>query len=238
MRAMDRDEIIELYYPIVKRMVKKLVVKMPEGFDEDDFVQVGMMGLLKAIDKLDTTKSMAEFKSYANTKIRGAILDKIRSVDYVSRYARDKLKRVSKSYRYFMDKGIFNPSDEQVAEASELDMDEFNKLISESSNHTIFSLDEAISDGDMLVIESIENKSSDDPLKIMEEQEKKQIVMDSLQQLSKMELTVLSLYYYEDFSLKEIADIIEKTESRVSQIKTKALIKLREFARKRSEEDG
>ena len=235
---MDRDEIIELYYPIVKRMVKKLVVKMPEGFDEDDFVQVGMMGLLKAIDKLDTTKSMAEFKSYANTKIRGAILDKIRSVDYVSRYARDKLKRVSKSYRYFMDKGIFNPSDEQVAEASELDMDEFNKLISESSNHTIFSLDEAISDGDMLVIESIENKSSDDPLKIMEEQEKKQIVMDSLQQLSKMELTVLSLYYYEDFSLKEIADIIEKTESRVSQIKTKALIKLREFARKRSEEDG
>ena len=238
MRAMDRDEIIELYYPIVKRMVKKLVVKMPEGFDEDDFVQVGMMGLLKAIDKLDTTKSMAEFKSYANTKIRGAILDKIRSVDYVSRYARDKLKRVSKSYRYFMDKGIFNPSDEQVAEASELNMDEFNKLISESSNHTIFSLDEAISDGDMLVIESIENKSSDDPLKIMEEQEKKQIVMDSLQQLSKIELTVLSLYYYEDFSLKEIADIIEKTESRVSQIKTKALIKLREFARKRSEEDG
>ena len=238
MRAMDRDEIIELYYPIVKRMVKKLVVKMPEGFDEDDFVQVGMMGLLKAIDKLDTTKSMAEFKSYANTKIRGAILDKIRSVDYVSRYARDKLKRVSKSYRYFMDKGIFNPSDEQVAEASELNMDEFNKLISESSNHTIFSLDEAISDGDMLVIESIENKSSEDPLKIMEEQEKKQIVMDSLQQLSKIELTVLSLYYYEDFSLKEIADIIEKTESRVSQIKTKALIKLREFARKRGEEDG
>ncbi len=228
----SKDEIVEAYYPVIKRMVKKLVVKLPDGFDEEDFVQVGMLGLLKAIDNWDTTRSMGEFKSYANTKIRGAILDKIRSVDKVSRYARDKLKKVSKSYKHFMDNGIFNPTDEELAKAADLDMEEFNKLMSDSSNHTILSLDEVISDSDMLVIESIESKDSQTPLEIVEKQEKEELIKDALRNLTQTELTVLSLYYYEDFNMKEIASVIDKTESRVSQIKTKALIKLREFVKR------
>ena len=229
---MNKEEIVESYYPIVKRIVKKLVVRMPEGFDEEDFMQVGMLGLLKAIDNWDTTKSLSEFKSYANTKIRGAILDKIRSVDKVSRYARDKLKRVANSYRDFMDKGIFNPTDEDVAENADLTMVEFNRLMLENSNNTMLSIDETISD-DILVIESIENKDAKTPLNIMEDDEKEELLKEALVNLSKIELTVLSLYYYEDFNMKEIASIIEKTESRVSQIKTQSLIKLREYVKRR-----
>ncbi len=231
----DKDEIIEIYYPIIRRMVKKLVVSLPDGFDEEDFVQVGMLGLLKAIDNWDDTKSIGEFRSYANTKIRGAILDKIRSVDKVSRYARDKLKKVSKSYRTFMDRGIFNPTDEELAKEAELDIEEFNKLMSSASNHTILSLDEAISDSDMLVIESIESKDSENPLEAVERREKEELVKEALESLNETELTVLSLYYYEDLNMKEIAYVIDKTESRVSQIKTKALIKMREFVKRRIE---
>jgi len=228
---MDKDEIVEAYYPTIRRMVKKLVVKLPEGFEEEDFVQVGMMGLLKAIDNWDTTRSIGEFKSYANTKIRGAILDKIRSADKVSRYARDKLKRVSKSYRTLMDNGIFNPTDEELAQAADLDIEEFNRLMSDSSNHTILSLDEVISDSDMLVIESIESKETENPLEAVEKREKEELIKEGLKKLTNIELTVLSLYYYEDLNMKEIASVIDKTESRVSQIKTKALIKLREFVK-------
>ncbi len=225
----NKEEIVEAYYPIVKRIVKKLVVKMPDGFDEEDFVQVGMLGLLRAIDNWDVKKSIGEFKAYANTKIRGAILDKLRSVDKVSRYARDKLKKVSKSYRILMDKGIFNPTDEELAKESDLDVDEFNKLMSDSANHTMLSLDEVISDSDMLVIESIKSKDSKSPLEVVENIEKEELIKEALKNLDEIELTVLSLYYYEDLNMKDIASIIDKTESRVSQIKTKALIKVREF---------
>ncbi len=229
---MNKEEIVELYYPIVKRIVKKLVVKMPEGFEEEDFIQVGMLGLLKAFDNWDTSKSFSEFKSYANTKIRGAILDKIRSVDKVSRYARDKLKRVANSYRDFMDRGIFNPTDKEVAENADLTIEEFNRLMLEHSNNTMLSIDETIRD-DMLVIESIENKDAKTPIEIMEDEEKQELLKEALLSLSKVELTVLSLYYYEDFNMKEIASVIGKTESRVSQIKTQSLIKLREYVKRR-----
>ncbi len=231
---MNKDEIVEQYYPIVRKIVRKLVVKMPEGFDEEDFVQVGMFGLLKALDNWDSSKSLNEFKSYANTKIRGAILDKIRSVDRVSRYARDKLKRVALSYREFMEMGNFDPTDEEIAKQSNLTIEEFNKLMLSSSNSNILSIDETISD-DILVIESLEDKSAKTPFEIYEEQEKEELLKEALLSLSEAELTVLSLYYYEDFNMKEIASVIGKTESRVSQIKTKSLIKLREFVKRRLE---
>jgi RNA polymerase sigma factor for flagellar operon FliA len=231
---MNKEELIHSYYPIVKRIVRKLVVKLPDSFEEEDFIQVGMLGLLKAIDNWDESKSLAEFKSYANTKIRGAILDKIRSVDKVSRYARDKLKKVSNSYRELMDGGNFDPSDEEVAKKAQLSLDEFNKLMADSSNNTILSIDETISD-DMLVIESIEDKNSKTPESLIEDVEKETLLKEALLALTKTELTVLSLYYYEDFNMKEIASIIKKTESRVSQIKTKSLIKLREYVKRRLE---
>ena len=205
---------------------------MPEGFEEEDFIQVGMIGLLKALDNWDTTKSFSEFKSYANTKIRGAILDKIRSVDKVSRYARDKLKRVAASYRELMDKGIFDPTDEEVAKNAGLTLDEFNKLMMNSSNQTMLSIDETISD-DMLVIESLENKYEKTPLEVLEEEAEEKLLKEALSSLTQIELTVLSLYYYEDLNMKEIALIIGKTESRVSQIKTRSLIKLREYVKRR-----
>lgn len=232
---MNKEEIIEAYYPKIRQIVKKLVVRMPESYDEDDFVQVGVVGLLKALDNWDETKSISEFKSYANTKIRGAILDKLRSVDTVSRYSRDKLKKIHSAYKDFMEEGDFNPSDEEVAKRAGMDLEEFNSLLLKQSNATMMSIDETIADTGAILIETIENKSIKSPLDALEEDELQNFIEESLKTLSNMELTVLSLYYYEDFNMKEIASAIGKTESRVSQIKTKALLKLRAYIQRRME---
>ncbi len=235
---MNREEIVEAYYPKIKRMVKKLVVRMPEGYDEDDFVQVGVMGLLKALDNWDESRSFSEFKSYANTKIKGAILDKLRSVDTVSRYSRDKLKKIHSVYKDFMEEGRFDPSDEEVAQRAGMDLDEFNDLLLKQSNSTMMSIDETVTDSDAILIETIENKSVKSPLEILEDEELQDLIKEGLKTLNDTELTVLSLYYYEDFNMKEIASIIGKTESRVSQIKTKALLKLRAYIQGRIEGEG
>jgi len=230
---MNQEEIIEYYYGIIRIIVKKIVVKLPEGYEEEDFVQIGMMGLLKALDNWDSSKTLSEFKSYANTKIRGAILDKLRSVDKISRYSRDRLKKIATVYRNFMNQGIFDPSDEMVAKQANLTLDEFNNLLYEQSNNTILSIDRITSDDGGLFIESLENKNSKNPLTMIEDKEVQEAIKEGLSNLNETELNVISLYYYEDFNMKEIASIIEKTESRVSQIKTKAIIKLKEFVRRR-----
>ncbi len=233
----DKEEIIKSYYPIVKRMVKKLVVRMPEGYDEEDFIQVGMMGLLKAIENWDKKKSLSEFKSYANTKIRGYILDKLRSVDTVSRYSRDKLKKIHSAYKELLDEGKFNPTDEEVAKKAGISIDEFNDLIYKQSNATMLSIDETLNESDAVLIESIDSHTKS-PLELLEDEEMEELLKEGLKHLSDTELTVLSLYYYEDLNMKEIASIIGKTESRVSQIKTKALLKLRAFVQGRLESES
>jgi len=229
---MDTESLIKSYYPIVKRIVSKTVIKMPDGLDVDDFVQIGMMGLLKALDKCDYDRSTNEFKAYAVKKIRGAILDKIRSSDRISRYSRDRLKEISKTYGEFMNDGIFDPTDEMVAQRAGLSIKKMNKLLQEVSNSTISSIDRYIY-GDTPFIESVADKKAKSPLNMMEESELKNILKDGLLKLNRTELTVLSLYYYEDFTMKEIAGVIDKTESRVSQIRTKSLIKLRWYTQKR-----
>ncbi len=232
---MNREEIVEAYYPKIRRMVKRIVVRMPEGYDEDDFVQVGIMGLLKALDNWDESRSLSEFKSYANTKIKGAILDKLRSVDTISRYSRDKLKKIHSVYKDFMEEGKFDPSDEEVAQRAGMDLDEFNDLLMKQSNSTMMSIDETVTDSDAILLETIENKSVKSPLEILEDEELQDLIKEGLKTLNETELTVLSLYYYEDFNMKEIASIIGKTESRISQIKTKALLKLRAYIQRRIE---
>ncbi len=229
----DKEKLVESYYPIVRRMVKKLVVRMPDGYDEEDFVQVGMMGLLKALEAADSKKTEAELRAYAQTKIRGAILDKLRSVDKLSRYTRDKLKKIAEAYRELMQEGNLNPTEKDVAEKAGMDEEEIGRLMGEGANLDMLSLDETLSDGDTLIMEAVEDKHTRTPLEMVEENEREELIREALSNLSEQELTVLSLYYHEDLNIKEIASIIGKTESRVSQIKTQSLMKVREYIRRR-----
>ncbi len=220
------EEQIKYFYNIVKRMVRKIVVKMPESYDEEDFIQVGMMGLLKALDNIDTNKYENAFYKYALLKARGAILDKLRNVDVISRYTRDKLKSISKAHKEFLKENIFNASEKSIADKAGLTMKEYHKAMLELSNLDIVSLDDVLED-EISLQESIEDKNVKSAIDIIEENERLDMLTRALEKLSKTEIDVLSMYYYEDFSIKEIAQIIKKTQSRVSQIKINAIIKLK-----------
>ncbi|MGC8502129.1 sigma-70 family RNA polymerase sigma factor [Desulfurella sp.] len=221
-----KEEQIKHFYPIVKRIVRKVVVKMPESYDEEDFVQVGMMGLLKALENIDITKDENAFYKYALLKAKGAILDKLRSVDTISRYTRDKLKNISKAHKEFLKENVLDASEKSIATRAGMTIKEYHKAMIGLSNLDIVSLDNALED-EINLQETIEDKSSKLNIDIIEENERLEILTRALNKLSKIELDVLSMYYYEDFSVKEIAQIIKKTQSRVSQIKTNAIIKLK-----------
>ncbi len=220
------EEQIKYFYNIVKRMVRKIVVKMPESYDEEDFIQVGMMGLLKALDNIDTTKYENTFYKYALLKARGAILDKLRNADVISRYTRDKLKSISRAHKEFLKENIFNASEKSIADKAGLTIKEYHKAMLELSNLDIVSLDNVLED-EINLQESIEDKNVKSAIDIIEENERLDMLTRALGKLSKIEIDVLSMYYYEDFSIKEIAQIIKKTQSRVSQIKINAIIKLK-----------
>lgn len=220
------EEKIKYFYPIIKRLVRKIVVRMPESYDEEDFVQIGMMGLLKAIENIDITKDENAFYKYALLKAKGAILDKLRSVDLVSRYTRDKLKSISRAHKEFLKENIFDASEKSIAMKAGMSIKEYHKAMFELSNIDIVSLDNIIED-EISLQESIEDKSIKSAIDVIEESERLDILKKALSKLSKIELDVLYMYYYEDFSIKEIAQIIKKTQSRVSQIKINAIIKLK-----------
>jgi len=220
------EEQIKNFYSIIRRMVKKIVVKMPESYDEDDFVQVGMLGLLKAIDNFDTTKDINAFYKYALMRAKGAILDKLRSVDKISRYTRDKLKSISKAHKEFIKQNRYNVTEKNIAEKAGITIKDYYKTMLEVSNLDIVSLDNMLEE-DVSLQETIEDKNQKSAIDILEESERLEILKKALSKLSKIEIDVLSMYYYEDFSIKEIAQIIKKTQSRVSQIKINAIIKLK-----------
>lgn len=223
-----KEEQIKHFYPIVKRIVRKVVVKMPESYDEEDFVQVGIMGLLKALENIDLTKDENAFYKYALLKAKGAILDKLRSVDRISRYTRDKLKNISKAHKDFLKENVFDASEKSVASRAGMTIKEYHKAMLGLSNLDIVSLDNALED-EINLQETLEDKSIKLPIDTIEESERLEILRRALSKLSKIELDVLSMYYYEDFSVKEIAQIVKKTQSRASQIKLTALIKLKHF---------
>lgn len=225
------DKLLKQFYPIVRRMVKRLVVKMPESYSEEDFVQVGIMGLLKAFEKLDVTKDENAFYRYSLSKIRGAILDKLRSVDNISRYTRDKLKSISRAHKEFLKENIFEVSGKNIATRAGISIREYNRTMLEIANLDIVSLDNILEDNISLQ-ETIEDKNTKTAIDIIEETERFEILKKALERLSIIELDVLSMYYYENFSVKEISKIIKKTESRVSQIKSNAIIKLKHLVEK------
>jgi RNA polymerase sigma factor for flagellar operon FliA len=225
-----RDTFIRQYAPLVKYVAGKIAASMPSAVEFDDLVGFGVFGLLDAIDKFDPEKNV-KFKTYAVTRIRGAVFDELRSIDWVPRSVRQKTKEIEEAVVGLEAKLGRPATDPEIADALGLTEDELLKTMLKISGTSVLSLNDVWYSGDdadkISIGESIESPVSLNPDSSVEREEVKRVIAAAINELPDKEKKVLVLYYYEDLTLKEIGQVLEVTESRVSQLHTKAILRLR-----------
>ena len=226
-----RDKLILHFSPLVKYVAGRVGVGLPSNVDHSDLVSYGIFGLIDAIDKFDLSRAI-KFETYAITRIRGSIVDELRSVDWIPRSVRAKARKVEQAYSALEAKLLRTPTDSEVAGELEITEGALQKIFSQISFVNVMALDELLSRGsdssesgtlgDTLTDERIE-----DPESIIEDEAMRNILVDSITQLPEREKIVVSLYYYEGLTLAEIGKVLGVTESRASQLHTKAVLQLR-----------
>ncbi len=216
-----KEMLTEHYVHLVKLVAGRLGIYLNQYIDIDDLVGYGVLGLIDAIDKFDPTKNV-KFETYASLRIRGAILDAIRKLDWIPRTLRKKQKDIDKAYVELEMKLSRPPVDYEVAEALNISLDEYNALLKEVNVSTLVSIDENI-----YHFESIKDHNVQVPEQYVEENEMKNTLAEVIDELPEREKKVIFLYYYEELTLKEISRVLEVSESRVSQLHTKAVSRLR-----------
>jgi RNA polymerase sigma factor for flagellar operon FliA len=225
-----REAFIKQYAPLVKYVAGKVAVGMPHNVEFDDLVGFGVFGLLDAIDKFDPDKNV-KFKTYAVTRIRGAIFDELRSIDWVPRSVRQKTREVEDAIGSLEAQLGRTATDQEIASAMGMDEAEYSKTIMKISGTSILSLHDVWFSGDendkVSIGDSIESPASLNPDVMVEKDEIRRVIVEAINELPDKEKKILVLYYYEDLTLKEIGQVLEVTESRVSQLHTKAILRLR-----------
>ena len=225
-----RESFIKQYAPLVKYVAGKVAANMPQSVEFDDLVGFGVFGLIDAIDKFDPEKNV-KFKTYAVTRIRGAIFDELRTIDWVPRSVRQKAREVEDVVRRLESSLGRAASDEEIAGAMAIDVREFQQMMLKISGTAMLSLHDIWYTGEdndkISIAESIESPGSLNPDTIVEKDEIRRVIVEAIKELPDKEKKVLVLYYYEDLTLKEIGEVLSVTESRVSQLHTKAIMRLR-----------
>ncbi len=225
-----RDMFVKQYAPLVKYVAGKVAMVMPHNVEFDDLVGFGVFGLFDAINKFDPEKHV-KFKTYAVTRIRGAILDELRSIDWVPRSVRQKTREIEDTIHHLESSLGRAAKDKEIAKEMRMSLKEFHKTMMKISGTSILSLNDVWYSGDendrVSIVDSIESPSSLNPDMIIEKEEIKRVIVEAINELPEKEKKVLVLYYYEDLTLKEIGKVLEVTESRISQLHTKAILRLR-----------
>ncbi|MCR4721201.1 MAG: FliA/WhiG family RNA polymerase sigma factor [Lachnospiraceae bacterium] len=221
-----REKLIIEYAPLVKLVAGKLGMYLGYNVEFDDLVGYGVFGLIDAIDKFDYGKGV-KFETYASLRIRGAVLDQIRRMDWIPRTVRQKQKMLEAAYKKVEERTGRPATDEEIAEELQITDDELCSLYNETKVTNILSLDEYMEQGEVRV-EPRADKDYMQPEKMMEKQELKRALLEVIMTLTDKEKQVITMYYYEDLTLKEISRVLDVSESRVSQLHSKALAKMKQ----------
>ncbi len=224
-----KDEIILEYAPFVRYIAQKIASRLPPNVELDDMISCGVIGLMDAIEKFDPTRDN-KFKTYAEFRIRGAILDELRSQDWVPRSVREKAKLVEKTYAKLEKDLGRSATDDEVCAELQCTMDEFHELLNKSKSVSLLNIEDAaaMSKGDKrLMVSLMETSRSANPAQAVGYKRAQEIIKDGIKSLPEKQRLVLSLYYFEDLNLKEIGQVLDVTESRVSQLHTQAILKLK-----------
>jgi RNA polymerase sigma factor FliA len=226
-----RERLILHYSPLVKFVAGRVASGLPQNIEQSDLVSYGIFGLIDAIDKFDPGRGF-KFETYAISRIKGAIIDELRSIDWVPRSVRAKARAVERAYSKLENELRRSPDDKEVAAELEMNEEELNHLLSQVSFTGLVALDEllgrqqASETGSATVGDTIADRAHD-PVELFEVDEMKHLLADAINRMPDRERLVLTLYYYEGFTLAEIGALLGVTESRVCQIHTKAILQLR-----------
>ena len=233
----DKAKIIEAYFPLVKYLAERMASTLPASVETDDLISMGTFGLIEAIDRFDRSRNI-QFKTYCTARIRGAILDNLRTNDWVPRLVRLRTNLVDKTLRRLYAEYGREPTDVEMADAFEMSMEEYEKLRKEATPTSMLSLteDSGNDDGDSggRMVDLIGDKKADDAPR--HEQQRRDVRDLFFKSLNEKEQIVVQYYYYEGLSMREIAGMLRLTESRVCQIHSKVIKRLRELHENRRTE--
>lgn len=228
--AENREEVIIRYSPMIKYVANRIAMRLPPHIEVDDLISVGVLGLMDAISKYDSSRG-AKFKTYAEFRVRGAILDELRAMDWVPRSIRQKASSVDKVVQSLQVKLSRSPEDQEVAKEMGISLEQFHATLNETKSIPVFSLDDlgiAKDSGEQQsLLDCLAGKADADPQTQIRLIELKEIIAKAIDTLPEKERLMVSLYYYEELTMKEIGAVLEITESRVSQIHSKAVYRLR-----------
>jgi RNA polymerase sigma factor for flagellar operon FliA len=219
------------YSPLVKYVAGRMSSGLPAHVDEADLISYGLGGLIFAIERFDLSREI-KFETYAITRIRGAIIDELRSLDWVPRSVRARAREIERVNMKLEARLQRAPTDEEMAAELKVDVEEFHEALLQISNSTIVALDElwnvSDSSGDQVsLLDTIPDHGAPDPQAVVDQGELRDRIADAIAALPEREKLVIALYYYENLTLREIGEVLGVTESRVSQLHTKAVLRLR-----------
>jgi RNA polymerase sigma factor for flagellar operon FliA len=231
-----RQRLLEKYLPLVKSIAGRMALGFPRSVELSDLVSTGVIGLIEAFSNFDPERGV-KFETYALPRIRGAILDELRALDWVPRSTRAKSREIERALTRLENKLGRTPTRREIAKALKMSEEEFFWALDDVSSTTVLSLDELVyrEDDNRQIprIETLETLAQDNVLSDIEKKELKAFIVSALNNLSEQEKLVVALYYYEELTLKEIGEVMQISESRVSQIHTKSVIRLREMIKEK-----
>ena len=226
-----RDFFVRQYAPLVKYVAGKLGSWLPPHVEEGDLISYGLLGLIGAIERFEPDREI-KFETYAISRIRGAMIDELRSLDWVPRSVRNRAREIERAMAELENRHKRTPSDEEVASELGITVGEFEESLSQIARSSVVALDELWSGGgssgeSTALIDTIEDPHAADPSRALLQGEMRQALAQAITRLPDRERLVVTLYYYEELTLREIGEVIGVTESRVSQLHTKAVLRLK-----------
>jgi len=225
-----RERLILHYSPLVKYVAGRVGAGLPSNIEQSDLVSYGIFGLIDAIQKFDIERAI-KFETYAISRIRGAIIDELRAIDWIPRSVRSKARDVERAYASLEAKLRRTPSEAEVAAEMEISVSDLQAIFGQVSFVNVLALDEMLNGGDkgdqLSLVDTLEDTRAEDPVQAFENEEMKHLLAGAINNLPEREKIVVTLYYYEGLTLAEIGQVLGVTESRICQMHTKAVLQLR-----------
>jgi len=231
--AEDRERMILEHLPQVRLIARRIHERLPDSVSLEDLISTGIVGLISAIDRFDPAHNV-KLKTYAEYKIRGAILDSLRGLDWAPRQQRKRVKQIEAAISSIEQRIKRSPTEDEIAEELDLSLEEYHEWLVEVRGVNLGSLESASPQEEGRdLLKFISDDETMWPSRLLERSELERVIAEGIEKMPEMERTVLSLYYYEELTLREISKIVDLHESRISQLKSQAILRLRSYVEKR-----